>query len=128
MDPLHSGFTLPQSSGDITIKPKSTSRIPESTALPEDPTITGSTAFVVHDSAANFNTDKGKVQQLFTDNSYKGSQSTPKDTPAVKYGDVIVLAGTLTAGKSSIVGALKKLDPEINEKHKFSCSVSFKCY
>lgn len=93
--------------------------ISDSNILPEDPTITASTAFVVYDPAAKTNANKDEMQQLFTEHSYKCSNADTQSSPLsskVHPGSVIVLAGTSTAGKSSIVNALKKLDPDIVEE------------
>lgn len=85
-----------------------------SSPLPEDPSITGSRAFVVHTPEAQKTPEAEKIQQIFSEHSYH--EATTESLPTVKPGDVIVLAGTSTAGKSSIVNSLKKIDPEIVEE------------
>ena len=103
--PSQEGFISPLSAKPVTNS---------STSLPEDPSITGSTVFVVHDPKAKNTAESEKVKQVFNKHSYH--KTSVESHPAVKPGDVIVLAGTSTAGKSSIVSALKKLDPDIVEE------------
>lgn len=87
-----------------------------SVSLPDDPKVTGTTSFVVHDPAAKTNAATEKMQHVFKDRSYHEAPGDSKSNSTVRPGDVIVLAGTSTAGKSSIVSALRKLDPDIVEE------------
>jgi hypothetical protein len=100
----------------IPVSIGSPNQISDSVAFSEDTNITASTSFVTYGPAEGGARSNQKMQQLYENSSYKEIPVNSQKGLICRPGDVIVLAGTSTAGKSSIVAALKKIDPTLIEE------------